>query len=33
MEGYHDLTAPVLTTPSLNALDHSRILPFGLKPR
>lgn len=27
MEGYHDLTAPVLTTPSLNALDHSRILP------
>lgn len=27
MNGYRDLTAPVLTTPSLNALDHSRIQP------
>jgi hypothetical protein len=27
MIGYRALTAPVLATPSLNALDHSRILP------
>jgi hypothetical protein len=27
LHGYHDRTVPVLATPSLNALDHSRILP------
>jgi hypothetical protein len=27
LHGYHDRTVPVLATPSLNALDRSRILP------
>jgi cell wall-associated NlpC family hydrolase len=27
MDGYYNLTIPVLTTPSINVLDHSRILP------
>lgn len=27
MSGYRGLTTPILTTPSLNALDHSRIQP------
>jgi len=27
MDGYYNLTVPVLTTRSLNVLDHSRILP------